>query len=93
LKIEPGFDQAEAGLADLLLKQGHAEEALPHFRRVMQAWPQNPTAHYNLAVDLQLLARFDEAIREYQKTLELQSDYPDARENLNLALTQQHSSK
>lgn len=48
--------------------------------------PDNPRAHYNLGVALDLLGKLDEAIAHYVEAVRLRANYAEAHSNLGLAL-------
>ena len=48
--------------------------------------PSNARPHNNLAIALAARGRTDEAIAQYQRALEIKSDYADAHNNLAVAL-------
>jgi Flp pilus assembly protein TadD len=41
-----------------------------------------PEAHYNLAVALERVGKFDEAISQYEQALRIKPDFVEAQENL-----------
>jgi Flp pilus assembly protein TadD len=48
------------------------------FRSSLQATPQSPSVHYNLAFSLRERGDFQEALKEYQKVLTIDERYPHA---------------
>lgn len=60
-------------------KQGNFEQALTHFNQ-----SQLPESLYNQANTLAKLGQFDEAIARYEKLLQQQTNFPNAKKNLEL---------
>ena len=87
LALGPNPD-VETTLANLLLDQGHTEEAAAYYRHIAQLDPKSALAHYNLAVSFHRLGRFTDAIAHYQEALRIDPNYPDAKDFLNQALLQ-----
>jgi tetratricopeptide (TPR) repeat protein len=63
---------------------GRLGEAESYFRRAL-AGLDDPLTHYNMGLLLALTGRVDDAIIEYQKALERDPLYSDARSNLAAA--------
>jgi tetratricopeptide (TPR) repeat protein len=70
----------------VLLQGGQIDEAVAHYRNVVQHQPHSALAHYNLAVGLHRQGRLSEAIAHYKEALAIQPGYPDAEEFLRQAL-------
>jgi protein O-mannosyl-transferase len=62
---------AENNLGTALLKQGHAEEAIPHFRAAYMDYPYDPNCILNLGVYEQIHHRYPAAIDWYKKATEV----------------------
>ncbi len=58
---------AENNLGTTLLKQGHPEEAIPHFRAAVAAYPYDPNVDLNLGIYEQMHGDYPGAIEWYQK--------------------------
>jgi arylsulfatase A-like enzyme len=58
-------------LADALLRSGRAAGALPHYRKVIAAFPRTADAHVGLATALAELQRLDEAGQVLRQGLEV----------------------
>ena len=86
-RIGPNPD-VETTLANLLLDQGRADDALRYYEHVMELQPSSALAHYNLAVGLHRVGRLSEAIVHYKEALKIQPGYPDADYFLGEALFQ-----
>lgn len=80
-------------LAVIYFKQGKYSEAIAQLRILIQLEPDNPSYHYDLAVNLvdrfrnskeQSLADLQEALLEYERTDSLSPGYSHARENIEV---------
>jgi len=91
VRLGPNPD-AETELANLLIAQGRADEALPHYTHVAIIQPSSALAHYNLAVGMHRLGRLPEAIEQYREALRIDPKYPDAQRFLDQALIQKDQS-
>ena len=87
IEKEPNPD-AETTLGNLLLQHDRIEEAVEHYRHVVELDPASPLSHFNLAVGLHRLGRLTEAISEYKNALVIDPKYPDAEQFLGEALRQ-----
>jgi tetratricopeptide (TPR) repeat protein/protein-tyrosine phosphatase len=58
------------------------EELVAAWQQIVEEQPDDPGAHYNLAVALGQVDRTEEAVREYQETIRLDPDYLPALYNL-----------
>jgi tetratricopeptide (TPR) repeat protein len=65
---------------------GDRKEAADLFARLTELAPDDAEAHYNLAVVLVALERYDEAIARYQRAIALKPDHARASSNLGSAL-------
>ena len=89
LAVTEGNWLARKSMADTLVRQGRAEEAILQYRQAIGIKPDYVEAHYNLGNTLFSQGRIDEAITHYGKALEIKSDYVWAHYNLGLALYMQ----
>src|SRR5512135_488151 len=73
------WDQAEqkAMLAYELYENGSLTRALEELDGALKMNPDNASWHFNKALTLDALERFDEAITEYEQVLELNPDDPE----------------
>ena len=78
----PGDFSANYILGDLLLNQDKAEEAIPYFEKASMALKSSPLAASELGVALVEAERVPEGIEQFQRALELDPKYSDARYNL-----------
>ncbi|MCP3978680.1 MAG: tetratricopeptide repeat protein [bacterium] len=76
------------GLGQVEANEGRMQEAVRHFRHVVELDPGLAEGHYNLAVILAMLNRSEEAIVEYRAALELDPDDADVHNNLGFLLAQ-----
>jgi tetratricopeptide (TPR) repeat protein len=66
--------------------QGRIDEAISHYRQILQTNPKFVPAHNNLALALQSQGKFDEAIGHYRQVLQFAPHSVHAHNNLGLAL-------
>jgi tetratricopeptide (TPR) repeat protein len=80
-------------LAVIYYKQGKYSEAIAQLRKLIQSEPDNPSYHYDVAVNLvdnfrnskeQSLADLEEALSEYEKADSLSPGYSHAKENIDV---------
>jgi Flp pilus assembly protein TadD len=80
-------------LAVIYYKQGKYSEAINQLSTLIQLEPNNPSYHYDLAVNLvdkfrnsqeQSLAYLEEALVEYERADSLQPGYANAKENIEV---------
>jgi len=74
-----------AGATAFQMGDGVRAEAM--FRRLADAAPDEPTAHFNLANALKMLGRSDEAIEGFRRAIALAPDYAAAHNNLGNVLS------
>ncbi len=91
LSLEPQNADANSGLAGTLALEGRMSEAQPYFAaalpQMMEALRDNPDSadlHFNIGTVYGILGRSDEAIREFEKVLELRPDDAEARYKLEM---------
>lgn len=82
LNIAPEFPAAQVGLATLLTRTGHAEDAIPYYEAALLSWPDYAEAHNNLGVALQAVGRPKDAAGAFEQALRLRPDDPNARRGL-----------
>ena len=72
LKIEPDLAEIHYSLGLLIAEnEDRLDEAVASLETATRLAPENPRIHYNLAVALQKLGRFDDAQREYKRACSL----------------------
>jgi arylsulfatase A-like enzyme/Flp pilus assembly protein TadD len=80
LEIDPGYVWALNGLGMTLAMEGKNQEALAAFRDAVQIAPEMAPGYLNLAVHLERMKRFPEAIEAYEEFLDLSSEEEFARQ-------------
>ena len=80
LEIDPGYVWALNGLGMTLAMEGKNDEALAAFRDAVRIAPQIAPGYLNLAVHLERMKRFPEALEAYKKFMELSSEEEFARQ-------------
>lgn len=85
------FFQAAGSGADALkaLQEGRYQDAAQALTRIIQADPNDYTAHFNLALAYGFLHRDTEGIAEYRKTLELKPGLYEAQLNAGILMLRQ----
>ena len=88
LEINPGYVWAFNGLGMALAMEGKNEEALAAFRDVVRLEPEMAPGYLNLAVHLERMQHFPEALETYQKFLDLSSEgeFPRERRHATAAI-------
>ena len=84
-QMVPGDVQGLAHIGSCLSAMGRLGEAESYLRRAL-AGGGDPVTHFNLGLLLVTTGRVDEGIREYERALERDPIYSDARGNLAAAL-------
>jgi protein O-mannosyl-transferase len=69
LAVKPDGPEALTGLGGLLSDSGHPAEARPFLQRGLTLNPRQPTGRMNLAITLQRLGRYQEAVGLYREQL------------------------
>jgi tetratricopeptide (TPR) repeat protein len=72
-----------------LAEQAQYEDAVAQFREVIRLQPDNPAAHFDVAVTLIRLGKLDEAIPECREAIRIQPNYAEAHAQLGGALRSQ----
>lgn len=85
LEILPTMTQAHLGLGFIANCEGRPAEAIPYFKAVLADFPDDVDARENLGMSLQMLGRFDEAIRVFDEGRRL-APYRHAQYTVNLAV-------
>ena len=80
LSLEQGKAGLDAAAAAALLAAGDGErKAIDVLRRCVEMVPMLGAAHNNYAIALKAYSRMDEAMRHWQRTVELQPPEPGGR--------------
>jgi tetratricopeptide (TPR) repeat protein len=83
LRINPDNADVQNNVAVILSRiPGRMPEALDHFEAALRIRPDFAAAHYNLAVEFARSGRLDEAIRQFERVIELEPANRSARESL-----------
>jgi tetratricopeptide (TPR) repeat protein len=91
----PNASMAHINLGNILDRRGDRNEAIPHFRAVIEADPPEPDltivarAYYNLGNTLGRQGKIDEAIEAYQGSLRVDPRYYNAYRGLGWAFHRQ----
>ncbi len=88
LELEPRSTEIMLPLALLRRRQGQLDEAAELLRRLVAVCPTDAIAHNTLGVVLRETGLASAAVEAFDKAIELQRDFPDARLNRSLALLQ-----
>lgn len=78
LREEPDNTEATLGAAATLIQQGNDEEARALISPILQNDAKNPVAHYLSGVLAQGIEQYEQALSEYKKAIELDSEYIEA---------------
>lgn len=78
----PGNPRGHRNLGLLVGKRGEHERAVFHLRRAVEIEPRYAEARQNLADELRILGRIDDAMREYRAVLALAPDNAQVHNNL-----------
>jgi len=89
IQVTRGNWLAHNYLAGELLRQGRVGEAIEHFHRAVDIYPDYPDPEFGLGLAMALEGRTDEAIRHYTTAVRLEPDFAKAHNNLGLALLSQ----
>jgi tetratricopeptide (TPR) repeat protein len=94
--IQPGmFETLDAPATDFyrqvdrasaLSRKGNIAEALAEWQKAVQLDPEDPKAHFNLAISLEQTGKTAEAIEEYRKSIDLNPQNDSAYTNLGVAM-------
>ena len=88
MSLAPRLAEAHLNLANLLLQQQRADDAIAHFQAALEIQPGLAGAHNNLANALLGKGRVDEAIAHFERALKLQPGLAEAHNNLANAYLQ-----
>jgi tetratricopeptide (TPR) repeat protein len=79
MQLTPNYSYLYTNMGILKMATGKINEAEPDFKKAIALNPDNPTCYFFYAKFLNSLKRYDEAVQNLTKTLELASNYLDAR--------------
>ena len=90
IRLKPDYAVAYHNLGTVLLEEGRTDAAIREFRAALAVDPEDISArifgHSNLGRALEDKEKYDDAIAECRKAIELKFDSPDAHRNLGNAL-------
>jgi len=82
LSIRPDFYELNLNIGVALLSLEDTTEAEEYFRREILHWQESPKAYNNIGVIREGQSKISDAIRFYKRSLDVNSSFIDARENL-----------
>ncbi len=85
-QAEPDNRDVRMNLGVMLLQEGNARDALPHFKRAIELGRQTPEAWNNAGAAYSMLGERDNAIQAYRRALALSPCFYNSRRNLMAAL-------
>jgi predicted Zn-dependent protease len=85
VELSSGFAEAQIDLGKVLMKMGAIDQAVAHLRMAALREPQNPTAHYQLALAYRKLGRDPAAEREMTVFQELRKRQAASTPTMRLA--------
>jgi tetratricopeptide (TPR) repeat protein len=89
LAIDPNSPVAENHLGWALARHGNLAEAIEHYRRAVEIWPDYAETHYDWGTALARQGRLAEAIEHYRQALEIKPDFAVAHSDWGAVLLQQ----
>ena len=89
LSLYPNSSFAHNNLGALLARQGKLDEALPHYRKVLEVNPNLEKAAVYLGAILYAKGNVPEAIEHYQRVLEMNPEFAEVHNNLGALLDRQ----
>jgi serine/threonine-protein kinase len=85
IELNPGYATAQDWYGEFLVYMGHEAEGLAHLRQAEQTDPLSPNVGGDVAFALLNARRYDEAISEAKKVIELHPDFLRAHRALHIA--------
>jgi DNA-binding winged helix-turn-helix (wHTH) protein/TolB-like protein len=85
IELNPNYATAQDWYGEFLVYMGHTREGLAHLRRAEQIDPLSPNVGGDVAFALLNGRRYDEAITEAKKVLEMHPDFLRAHRALSIA--------
>jgi tetratricopeptide (TPR) repeat protein len=82
IELNPRYAVAHQWYGNYLQMMGHPEEGLAERKLAVEVDPLSPIMNFELALDYYYTHDYDKAIEQFQKTLELDHDFPPARQFL-----------
>jgi tetratricopeptide (TPR) repeat protein len=88
LNCTSGNRYGHYSLGIALFDKGEKEEAIAHYRKVLEIKPDDALAHNNLGLALAKKGQVNEALLSYRQAIKINPHYADAYCNLGVALAQ-----
>jgi len=85
IQLDPRRAEGFYNLGLVYRQQGQSDRAVDAYREAVRVNPKMTEAHFNLANLLLELEKFSAAIVHYRQALKLRSDWPEARQGLQMA--------
>ena len=86
LRISPIYSEARNNLANVYLKKGMLNEAIACFNEIIKRNDATADMYYNFAAAIEMQKKYDEAIKYYAKSLEMNPKDPAANKRMGIAL-------
>lgn len=86
--LEPRFIQPYHRLSEVLSQQGKHKEAIRYLKEVINHHPKDAESYYFWGQQLEILQKWDGAVKAYSRVLELEPQFPEASQKLNHALAE-----
>ncbi len=86
VRIAPAFVLARNNLTKTYLKQGKLNEAIEHLNELISHNEGTAEIYYNLAAALEIQKKYEDAIKNYTKSLELNPRDPDTNKRMGITL-------
>jgi tetratricopeptide (TPR) repeat protein len=86
LRISPAYSEARNNLANVYLKKGMLNEAIACFNEIIRRNEATADIYYNLAAAMEMQKKYDEAIKYYAKSLEMNPEDPAANKRMGIVL-------
>jgi tetratricopeptide (TPR) repeat protein len=86
LRISPAFDTALIHLARIYLKEGRYNEAVSIYEELIKRNYKTAELYYNLAMALGMQEKYNDSIKYFNKSLELNPSDPDTHNKMGIIL-------
>jgi tetratricopeptide (TPR) repeat protein len=86
VRLAPAFMAARNNLTKVYLKQGKLNEAIEHLNELINHNEGTAEVYYNLAAALEMQKKYEDAIKNYAKSLELNPLDPDTNKRMGITL-------